>query len=252
MTRSIVASLIALALTNRVAMPDAPDAEKLYAQGQAAFDADRFDEAVSAWRRSYELSKEPGLLFNVAQAYRHRGKPGDCAKALDAYKKFVELQPTSAQRSVAEGFMAEMQTCASAEASTTRPPIGPPPVVVRPSTSHDTATNPGRTKRIVGVAVAGGGVAIFATGLYFGIRASSLNDEVAKACSMRCDWGLYRAKDAEGKSAERNQYIFFGLGGAAIAAGGVLYWLGSRERSSSMVSAAPRTNGAEITWSGSW
>src|SRR5213083_2422043 len=98
--------IAALVLTSAHVVGAAPsEAEQAYEQGQAAFDAGRFGDAVVAWERSYELSKEPVLLFNLGQAYRQRHGPGDCAKALAAYKRFIELVPEAVQRPLAEGFI---------------------------------------------------------------------------------------------------------------------------------------------------
>ena len=149
MTRSIFAALVTLVLTAHIAVADEPtEAERMYDQGQAAFDANRFDEAVSAWERSYELSKEPGLLFNLGQAYRQRRKPGDCAKADAAYKKFLELDATSDQRAVAQGFATEMEKCVADEKSVSAPTVSSPPVANPPQVAQtfDAPTNHGRTE----------------------------------------------------------------------------------------------------------
>ena len=231
------------------------DAEQLYLQGQAEYDAKHFDSALVLWIRSYELSKEPGLLFNIGQAYRQRGKPGDCATARDAYQKFLELDVTSDQRAVAEGFVVEMQKCAANATSAVNAKVTAPPIAFPPNAEpkRDTLANPGRTKRIASVAIIGGGVALVATGLYFGRRASSLNNEVANGCASGCDWGDFRVKDADGRSAERRQYVFYGIGAAAVVTGGVLYWLGMRERApSTTVGVTRRADGAAITWGGTW
>ena len=72
-------ALVILCLLARAALADAPTAEQLYHAGQTAYDDKRYDDALAAWQKSYELSHLPALEFNIAQAYRLRGKPGDCA-----------------------------------------------------------------------------------------------------------------------------------------------------------------------------
>ena len=254
--------MVMLTLGTGIAAADESDAEKLYEHGQVAFDAKQFDEAVTAWERSYELSKEPGLLFNLGQAYLQRGKPGDCTKALASYQKFIELDAASEQRSVAEGFMAEMRACAVHEASTpiAAPITVPPPTpITAPSTvvappvieRHDNETYPGRTKKLAGLAITGGGVALVATGFYFGHRASALGGEVKNACWNGCDWAVYGPKDTEGHGDQTKQYVFDGIGAAAIIGGGVLYWFGNREVAPS-IALTSRRGGAIVTWSGSW
>ena len=244
--------LAALICVPRIAAADEPtEAEKLYDQGQVDFDARHFDDALAAWERSYELSKEPGLLFNIGQAYRQRLKHGDCAKAQDAYQRFVELDAASTQRRVAEGFIAEMRQCAARENQVPR--SEPPPTAATSIAVPTSSIHQGRSKRIAGIVVAVSGVALAATGIYFGSQASSLSTEVTNACVGGCDWSKFSGKDADGRADERNQWFLYGAGGAAIVAGAVVYWLGDRERAQTVnVGVAPQSGGATLTWSGSW
>ena len=253
------------------------EAERLYEQGQDAYDELRYDDALAAWQRSYALSKLPALLFNIAQAQRLRGKPGDCTRATANYRKFIAALPKSSERPTAEGFIAELAPCVEREAKT---PAPVPPAVVRDDrtpvagtgeatsgTTGGTATTrptpatlparrdegAGRGKRVAGYALGGAGVALVLTGVYFGAKARRLGDEVSDECSDGCDWNLVKDKDAEGKSAERTQYILYGVGLGVVAAGGVLYYLGGRERSASTVAVTPTASGgAAISWSGAW
>lgn len=251
MTRAIVVALIVSTFVARLAVADeASEAEQLYNQGQAAFEAKRYDDALAAWQKSFDLSKEPGLLFNLAQAYRFRGQQGDCAKAATAYRKFIAQDPLSSQRQVAETFAADTEKCAASEKSlsnTTTAAVAAPTEPGRSGTETS-----GRGKQVAGIAMAGGGVLLVATGLYFGNKASSLGDEVTEACADDCDWAVYGPKDADGRSAETKQYIFGGLGVAAILSGAVLYVLGSRNQAPSPIAIDARRNGAGIVWSGSW
>ncbi len=73
--------------------------------------------------------------------------------------------------------------------------------------------------RVAGLVTAGAGVACVAAGVYFGLHARSLADEVAATYSTD--------KADEGEAANRNMYIFYGVGAVAIVTGGVLYWLGA-------------------------
>src|SRR5205085_8917917 len=142
------------------------------------------------------------------QAYRQRHRVGDCAKALEVYKQFIVLDPTSEQRAVAEGFVTEMQACALREAPPPPPPPPPPPVPTptrrRPIAHASVETHP--VRRIVGLAVAGGGVVLVATGIYFGNKASSLGEEVTTGCSAGCNWANFASKDAEGHRAQDRQW----------------------------------------------
>ncbi|HEU0029277.1 MAG TPA: hypothetical protein VFQ53_01505 [Kofleriaceae bacterium] len=237
------------------------EAEALYVAGQKAYDAKRYDDALVSWQRSYELSRLPGLLFNIAQAHRLRGKPGDCTKAIARYHEFVKLDPKSAQRAKAEGFIIDLAPCAASEAAAASPsPTAPPPPSTAsgapaepapPPVVHDAPASPGRTKRIASYVAGGTGVVLLGTGLYFGNKASSLGKEVTAACADGCDFANVAAKDAEGRSAAKKQWVFYGLGAGALATSGVLYWLASKEHAPN-VAIAPHGTGAVVSWSGRW
>src|SRR5262249_51134465 len=125
--------LVLFACGVAVAQPN--EAERLYTEGQTAYDAKDYALALAKWKRSYELSKLPALIFNIAQAERLGRR---CAGALASYKKSVELDPTSSERETAEGLIKEMQPCPAAPpkqpsgpakqpSSGKQPPPPPPP-----------------------------------------------------------------------------------------------------------------------------
>jgi hypothetical protein len=242
---SVVLAALAQSANGFADEPTEP--EQLYAVGQAAFDAKQFDDAIAAWERSYTLSKEPGLLFNLGQAYRLRDRPGDCGTATNKYKEFMRLDPTSDQRRAARGFIDALSGCVAQEKPA---PATPPP---SPSTTTPgPQEHSGATKKLVGTLTAGGGVLLIATGIYFGHRASSLGDEVTTACVGGCDWAIYGPKDADGHRSERLQYVFEGIGIAAVIGGAALYVLGRRDDATAPVVVSAGRGAGSIAWSGSW
>ena len=69
---------IALVVASRSVLADpTPGAAQRYRDGQAAYDHAGYDDALTSWQQSYALSHAPGLLYNIAQAYRLRDRPGD-------------------------------------------------------------------------------------------------------------------------------------------------------------------------------
>ena len=236
----MIRALVLAVLVAATGVAAAEDAEALYQEGQAAYDAKNYDAALSAWKKSYELSKLPALLFNIAQAHRLRG---DCADAIARYKEFIAADPRSSERGDAEGFIKDLD------------PTCPKPIVTpvkRPAT--DTVVpvgNSGRGKRVAGYVVGGAGIAIVVVGAVFGTQARSIADEVKTDCADGCSFDAIKAKDADGRAAERNQYIAYGVGGAAVVTGGILYWLGARDREAG-VTVTPRAGGASIVWTRRW
>ncbi|MEO8704032.1 MAG: hypothetical protein ABI867_28535 [Kofleriaceae bacterium] len=239
MTKALVVAAILASVRIAAAQPT-PEAERLYREGQEAYDAKKYDVALAKWEKSYELSKIPALVFNIAQAARLNN---DCTKAVASYKKFVELDPASTERPDADGFIKELQPQCP-EKPVIKPVVKPveKPIVQKPIvTPPPPPPHPGRTKKLVGLVSIGAGVAIAATGLYFGGKAKDLANEVDEDCADGCTWDDIRDKDADGKSAETKQYILLGAGGAIAITGVVLYMLGKRADSSLAIT--PRTEG---------
>ncbi len=243
------------------------EAEELFVSGQAAYDRQHFAAALVAWQRSYELSREPGLLFNIAQAYRLRAQAGDCTLAIERYRAFIKLAPTAPQRAAAEGFIRSTERCAATEAAQAaqaaqataaqRPAAPAPTVDARPRTSTPRDASPGRPQRIAGLATAGVGLVMISAGMYFGSRATGYADDVAAACKAGCVWDDISDLDSRGRTAATRERLGYGIGAAAIVVGGVLYFLGWREASRSResrlpVSVTPQRDGGTVTWSGSW
>jgi hypothetical protein len=246
-----VALLLLVATATANAQPTEP--ERLFNAGQKAYDEKRYDEALAAWERSYALSQLPALLFNIAQAYRLRALPGDCTKASDTYQRFLTLDRTSPQRAKAQTFVGELAPCVAAEGKS-QPAVQPQAQPATQTVENKPPVVPERGKgmRIASYAAGGAGIAFVVTGVYFGNKARSLGEEVSDACAGGCAWETVADKDAEGKSAARKQWLFYGLGGVGLATAGVLYFLDTRAERGPRVSVAPRGDGAMVTWQRSW
>jgi hypothetical protein len=101
------------------------------------------------------------------------------------------------------------------------------------------AKSDGSGIRIAGVATAGVGVALVATGVYFGLKAKSIADEV-DGLHDHWDQGLYDS----GQSAQRNMYICVGAGAAAIAGGAVMYFILGHKEDGPAISIRPSVSPA--------
>jgi tetratricopeptide (TPR) repeat protein len=221
--------LFVLALATRVAAAEG-DAESLYKEGQAAYDAKRYTDAIVAWDKAYALSKLPALVFNLAQAHR---LAGHCREAYDAYKSFVRLDPSAEDRPAAEQFTRELDSCAN-------PKTPKAPKVPTHSVTHE---DRGRGRRIAGIVIGGGGLAMLAAGIVFGNRATSIASDIKTACEVSCEWATLESKDADGQRAEKLQYVFLGAGAAAVATGLFFYVRGARARD---VVVEPRAGGGVV------
>ena len=248
-----LAALIVMigALENAALAQPGAKAEDLYTEGQTSYDRADYATAIAKWQMAYDLSKEAGLLFNLAQAKR---LAGDCAGAIATYRRFdmADADYTSEQHRLAKDFVLELKgTC---------PTVGPQLTIKERPTADDRLTDPeevrgrsGRTWKIAGVATVGVGVVTIAIGLGFGHHGASIGDEVTAACQdpTGCDWATLKDKDAQGKREVAIGKVLGVAGVAVIAGGAVLYYLGVRQETLTIVP-APGGGGGVVSWSGSW
>ena len=87
---------------------DKERARALHDEGLRAYEAGEYGRAITAYRKAYALVPAPGILFNLAQAYRLRG---DCRRANRAYRTFLHAAPSSPEASVAREHMRALRTC---------------------------------------------------------------------------------------------------------------------------------------------
>ncbi len=218
----------------------AESAEELYDAGQRAYDGGDYALAIDRWEASYQLSREPGLLFNLGQAYR---RAGNCTRALSSYRQFVTADPTSDRRALADELIRELEPKCG---STDLPPI------TKPRTSRTVTTDAGRGLRVAGLITGGGGAAIVVTGLLFGRQAMTIGNDISNACSPSCDWSVQRDNDARGRRYATIGYTLDSIGIAAITTGAILYVIG--KRNSAVVTVMPHSHegGGGISWSAAW
>lgn len=95
------------------------EAEAVYREGATHYRAGRYDEAIRAFHRSFELSGRGALLYNLANAYEAAGRPEDALRYLRAFAGVAE-------GAVAQELPARLAALEQAvEAAGERPPRPP-------------------------------------------------------------------------------------------------------------------------------
>src|SRR5215471_2792496 len=64
-----------------------PTARDLSDRGLAQYQRGELDGAIESFMEAFALSNNPGLLFNVAQAFRLKR---DCARAKEYYRRYLD------------------------------------------------------------------------------------------------------------------------------------------------------------------
>lgn len=241
-------------------------AKALYEKGLSHYNLGEFDQAIAAFRKAYEISSAPGLLFNIAQSFRLKK---DYEQAMYFYSTYLRLKPDAANRADVEARLDDMKKAIEEQKKMdTAPPRGtvnpdgtgsggtqpaPSPVTVNVNTPERPAgPGNGPTLMTAGLATAGAGAALVVTGLVFGKLASSAESELdaLNASGGVWDQAAQDTYDA-GKRNNTIAVISFIAGGAAIATGGALYMLGSLKKKNASVAVIPTRTGTTVAvgWS---
>jgi hypothetical protein len=166
------------------------DAKALYEQGRAAYRVAKYEEALAAWERSYEISSAPLLLYNIALAhnaiYEKTGELDSLLQASEVMKSFItvaEADPALQSelgdaRQRREGFLErirehEEKERAAAEAKAAEEAAGKRNAEAR-----------AKRMRLAGAITMGVGGGVFLTGASLGtlylVRSKEFSNQVAK------------------------------------------------------------------------
>jgi tetratricopeptide (TPR) repeat protein len=242
-----------------------PEARALYERGLAHYHVGDFPQAIDEFKRAYELSKAPRLLFDLAQAQRLNK---DYEPALYSYTTYLRLVPDAPNRDDVNARIAEMnrlikegharETAPPPTETTPAAPVVPPPTTApttptTPTTSPTekplVARPPGRTLLWTGVGVAAGGVALMAAAAGLTGAAASAGSSLDALQQSHGMWDAhYQSLYDAGQREQTAAIALWAIGGAATVAGGVLAVVGARRAAGLRLGAQP--GAASIAWSG--
>jgi tetratricopeptide (TPR) repeat protein len=231
-------------------------AKKHYDQGITHYNLGEFDAAVTEFKAAYALTSEPGLLFNVAQAYRLKE---DYKQALYFYKTYLRIVPDAPNRADVERWIAELERLQSeqtklknskpqdaipaggkpppTEPGATKPRAEPPPPVEPPTVVQPApaaAPARGRTWKIAGLSTAGAGLVLLGVGAWMGSVAAGDWDDINQYADQNGTWNAtYQDKWDEAESYDTLSTVAYVGGAAAVLLGGTFYYLGMRDAAES-------------------
>jgi tetratricopeptide (TPR) repeat protein len=229
--------------------------------GQAAQTAGDYETAIEMYSKAYELVPHPVLLFNMAQAHRLAGRATEAVDLYRRYlaeepkgskaKTAREFITALEQRMRAEETRKAQEAAAAEEArkaeearraeearkaqeaedarkaqeaadAARKPPgdetelgVGPAPP------GREGGGSPGGGLRLGGMVAGGLGVVSLSAGIYFGMQAKSIADELSEPGAP-----FTEARDEEGKSASSKMVILTAAGGALVVGGAVMFFMG--------------------------
>jgi hypothetical protein len=192
-------------------------------------------------------TRDPSFIFNQGRCLEQSSR---YAEAIGKFREYlrVAVSDKAEARASAEKHIADCEVLLDKEAgrtsATAAPPAAPPPegsptspVTAAPAgpeiAAAPTTNNAGAGLRWAGIASAGAGLAGVALGVVLNIKANGISDDITAP-------NLYsRKRESDRASYETWGWVSYGVGGALLVTGGVLYYLGLRERSSANLTVAP-------------
>ncbi|HEY4238941.1 MAG TPA: hypothetical protein VGM88_03965 [Kofleriaceae bacterium] len=209
-------------------------ARALAEQGKQAHERGDYATAIASFQAAYALSPTPALVFNIAQAYR---LSGDCVDAALLYKRFLETDPSTEARAIAESHLATVQRCDKK------------PVALTGTAPLDPRAHRHAIERDTGIALGAAGLVALGVGTYFAVGAHDAEGTVSDGYAHGAAWNAIASENARGeRDATRARYFMIG-GGAAIATGAVFYLLGRHTEHAAPIAIVPTRGGAHVSYS---
>ena len=79
---------------------------ELFNRGKIQYDLGRWEQAIELWRQAYETYDAPEFLFNIAQAFRHKG---DCEQSVFFYRRYLDTRPNARNRGEVEKHIEDLE-----------------------------------------------------------------------------------------------------------------------------------------------
>ena len=194
--------------------------------GQTHYALGEFQAAVDEFREVYRLKQEPGLLFNMGQAYRQLH---EWQQALFNYRQYLNLKPDAPNRAEVEALIEHMQKqIQSDQKARAARTAAAPPAAILPAPRPEPAAaappppqaRPAAALRVAGFAALGLGALAEGGALLLHASAQSAADDF----NARYAAGQLSAADAALASTARSRG---GLATAAVIGGAVLIAAGA-------------------------
>jgi tetratricopeptide (TPR) repeat protein len=219
-----------------------------YQRATRAYDLQKYQEAIDEYQKAYEISGDPPMLYNIAQAYRLADQP---AEAVRYYRRFLQRMPNARNRDDVERKIADQEKIAEerrkSEPVTPPPPPAtkPPPIVevkppppVAPPVTPPAVTPPtqpvpeiSHTGTVVGWCLIGAGLIVDGVAAYEGYRAKQKGDQLTRDSMANPAKTFDPSLETDGKNANIAA-IALAIGGTVVAVAGAIVLISSGGSSS--------------------
>lgn len=257
----VVASWVAMGSahaepTNDVSLEVPEKARLLSDRGRQLQRDGKFADAIEAYKAAYVLAPSPGLLFNLAQAYRLNG---NCEDAVWLYRRLLATDPRDDLRALANEHLEKLSPC---KRDGMQADFAVQPSAKRtaqsevPTSSFETNPNlsespddEGHSKRRLGAYLMIGGGLSLAVATIFAIDGQLAANEVADAYAKGTIHPDLQSLDDRGHRDDTITAVAGITGGAVLISGAVLYGLGRRDQAQHLAFEPHRDGGlVKVAW----
>jgi hypothetical protein len=225
------------------------EARRLFKEGDKQYAEGDYEAAVRAFEKAYELSKQPALKYNLANAYERLARYEEALSALKEYephaaaderdvvkRRIGKLQERAEQKNAekAKGASSDQEPVEPTHATPPVPSEEPSPPGASPITASPTP--------VLGYVLVGVGAIGIGTGAFFGIQALGSKSDAEELCTesagtRRCPASASDTLSSNTRSAVIAD-ISIGVGLVAAAVG--TYFIIKSESTASATSARVR------------
>ncbi len=230
------------------------EARKLYLEGDKAYAEARYEAALDAFQRAYELSSRPALLYNIGNAFERLGRHREAADTLREYLPHAKRS----EKATIEKRIENLEKRAAEEEKAAAKPEPEPDPEPKPAPRPEPAPaepppEPERPAPVLGYVLVGvGGAAILGGAIAGGLALGARSDADA-GCNESGGKRLCTAEASDAIDRDRTLSLIadvsFGVG--LIAAGVGVYLIldsNGKEQPVTGLRASPRAGGGEMTF----
>jgi len=273
-SRRIAALLASVLLANpALAQPKGPtDKDKqlagdLVKKAIARSQAGDHSAAIEIYLQAYTIAPNSLLLSNIGAEFQQSGKPQEALRYFCLYldkdptgtnATYATSQARSLQNQLGNKDVVDDDVCAPPKPRPEKPkppkdpsPKPPPPEPPR-FDPDETTSSGGNTLKYVGLAAGITGLAVLGVGVYDGVQAQNITDQINKQ-PLNMAWpDNIRELQRRGQAYENLQIDFLIAGGVLAATGAILLVVSRSDASSKRASdkatvmVAPTTNGVVV------
>ncbi len=216
------------------------EARRLYKEGDKLYAEGDYEGAVRAFEKSYELSQQPALQYNLANAYERLGRYDDGVKALQAYEphapgdeRDVVKRRIKKLQERAEQQRLEKKDAPAASPPSESTPASAPAAPEQPLPPNETG-NPAAHPPVLGYVLLGVGAVGVGVGSFFGVQALSTKSDAEKLCpdvggGRRCPASADDTLSSNKRDALLAD-VSIGVGIAAVAVGAYLVFTNGKAK----------------------